>query len=311
VTGVFGTTGPAAPSLEAVSRQASYGWEAFQAAHYSALGRLLPDLIVAAQLAAAAADLRQQPDAMRQLSLVYQLVTVVLLKFSDAALGWHAADRAILVAEQSGDPIVMASATRLVADALLHMGQQPAAIQMCAAAAARLHDDLIAGGPAGISVFGMLFLKGAVAAAAVGDTSGCASLMAEAESTAGRLGRDENAMWTGFGVTNCQVHRVATHVLLRDGPAACAAADRIEPGALASLPRERRAAHLVDVAHGLAMTGQRDKAVSTLLTAERLASQEVHCRPYAREVVTGLARRSVPVASRELRGLAERAGVEL
>jgi transcriptional regulator with XRE-family HTH domain len=311
VTGVFDTAGSAVPSLEAVSRQASYGWEAFQAAHYSALGRLLPDLIVAAQLAAAAADPGQRRDAVRQLSLVYQLVTVVLLKFSDAALGWHAADRAILVAEQSADPVVMASATRFIADALLHIGQQGAAVQMCTAAAARLHDDLMVGSPAGISVFGMLFLKGAVAAAAVGDTSGCADLLAAAESAAGRLGRDGNAMWTGFGPTNCQVHRVATHVLLGDGSAACAAAEKIEPAALASLPRERRAAHLVDVAHGLAMSGQRDKALSTLLAAERLAAQEVHCRPYAREVITGLACTSVPVPSRELRGLAERAGAEL
>jgi hypothetical protein len=93
--------------------------------------------------------------------------------------------------------------------------------------------------------------------------------------------------------------------------AAGAADNRIEPAALASLPRERRAAHLVDVAHGLAITGQRDKAVSTLLAAERLAAQEVHCRTYAREVITGLARTSVPVPSRELRGLAERAGAEL
>lgn len=309
VTGVFGTTETAVPSLEEVSREASYGWEAFQAAHYSALGRLLPDLIVSAQLAAAAADASLLSSAARQLSLVYQLVTAVLLKFSDAALAWHAADRAILVAEQSADPSVMACATRFLADALLHMGQQRAAVQICAAAADRLHDDLAADTPPGMSVLGMLFLKAAVAAAAAGDASGCRGLLAEAESVAARLGRDGNAMWTGFGPTNCKVHRVAAHILLGEGATACTVAERIEPTALESLPRERRAAHLVDVAHGMAMAGRRDNAVSMLLTAERLAAQEVHCRPYAREVVTSLARSSAP--SRDLRGLAERTGADL
>ncbi len=71
---------------------------------------------------------------------------------------------------------------------------------------------------------------------------------------------------------------------------------------------ERRATHLVDVARGHALAGQRDQATETLLSAERLAAQEVHCRPHDRELITTLVRQSVPAPSARLHGLARRTG---
>jgi hypothetical protein len=269
---------------------------------------LLPDLIVAAGRAVAAASSNDQQAALAQASLVYQLACAILMKFSDAVIAWHAADRAVVSAERCGDPVIVSAATRLLAHALLASGQPRAAADLATAAAARLQGPLRQAGGDGLSVYGMLFLKAAVASAEAGDGAAVADMLTEAAEAARLLGSDANRMWTGFGPVNCHVHRVSTHVQLGNGPAAVAAAGRIDPAALGSLPRERRAAHLVDVARGHALAGQRDQATETLLAAERLAAQEVHCRPHASELVTTLVRQSVPAPSARLHGLARRTG---
>ena len=75
------------------------------------------------------------------------------------------------------------------------------------------------------------------------------------------------------------------------------------------LRRERRANHLVDVARGYAQWGKSEKALATLLEAERLAPAEVRCRPMATATITDLLRRSKPAPPTALQQLADRAGV--
>jgi transcriptional regulator with XRE-family HTH domain len=309
LSGFFDTTGPdPAEELAVVGRQVTWGWDSFQASHYSALGRLLPDVIVAAARTIAATTGAERPAAFAQASLAYQLACAVLMKFADPSVGLHAADRAVIAAERSGDELIIGAAARQLAHALLASGQHQAAADLATAAAQRLADRLLAAGVQGLSIYGMLFLKAAVATAGLGDASTTGALLAEAATTADRMGIDANALWTGYGPTNCLLHRVSTQVQLSDGAAALAAVDAIDPVALAALPRERQAAHLLDVAHAQTLTGCRDNAAATLLRAERLAAQEVHSRPYARTVIADLVRMAVPGPSFELRSLAQRAG---
>jgi len=71
-------------AVDLVSREARYGWDAFQAAHYSALGRLLPTLIVNACRTAAADG---SGAAWSAASHTYQLASAVLVKFADGPKG--------------------------------------------------------------------------------------------------------------------------------------------------------------------------------------------------------------------------------
>lgn len=291
-------------------RSVSYGWDAFQASHYSGLGRVLPKLIADAQRAAAALSGDAQREALGQLSMAYQLASATLIKFRDPTLAWHAADRGIVAAERSQDPVIIGSACRRLVDSMLHQGQAAAGVELAVAVAERLEPELARPDFAvGLSILGMLYLKAAVAAAELDAAHRVAPLLAEAGQVAEWLGVDGNAEWTAFGPTNVKLHRVSTFVRLGEGAQAVAAARQLRPDAFAALPRERRANTLVELAQGHAMARRRDTAVSTLLEAERLAPQEVRCRPMTCDLVRELVTLSVPAPGWELRGLAQRCGL--
>jgi hypothetical protein len=85
------------------------------------------------------------------LSRVYQLVTSYLHKYgaptaTQAAL---AADRALVAAERSGDPVQIGAASRRVAKSLVYQQRPEAAVEFATAAARRLEGDLAAQGPLG------------------------------------------------------------------------------------------------------------------------------------------------------------------
>lgn len=155
----------------------------------------------------------------------------------------------------------------------------------------------------------MLYLKAAMASAAVEDHRSAPHLLDQADHHAAQLGSDGNAMFTAYGPTNVVVYRVAAHVRLSEGAEAVAAAEGIPRPHRDALPRERRAHHLVDLARGYTQVGRREKAVETLLLAEEEAEEEVHCRPHSRQLVADLCLLGAASAEGRLRGLAARCGL--
>ncbi|RKN47203.1 helix-turn-helix domain-containing protein [Streptomyces hoynatensis] len=307
LTGAFAESSRIEP--EALRRNVAYGWMAFQGSDYSPLGRVLPQLLVEANRTAAQAAGEQLTTAFRLLTMTYQLTAAVATKFGDDALAWHAADRAVVAAEHSGDPVAIAGAARHLCDAMFHRGHSREAVEFATATAARHERALVSQGAQGLSVLGMLYLKAAMAAAHIESRSDVPGLLAEAEQAADRLGADGNAQWTAFGPTNVRIHQVSALVRMCEGARAVNTAEGIEPPRLSALPRERRALHLVDVARALAQSARRDEAVAVLLNAEREAAEEVRCRPRTRQLIEELRLLGVGAAESRLRGLAARCGL--
>ncbi|WP_413809419.1 helix-turn-helix domain-containing protein [Streptomyces sp. OE57] len=306
LTGAFVEPDPV--DMDALRRNVAYGWMAFQASDYSPLGRVLPPLIVDANRAAVQASGDALRSAQALLTLVYQLTVAAATKFGDDALAWHAADRAIMAAERSGDAVAIAGAARHVCDAMFHRGNSREAVDFATATASRHERDLVRSSQ-GLSVLGMLYLKASMAAAHAEHRGQVPDLLEAAGDAAERLGADGNALWTAFGPTNVSIHRVSALARMNDGADAVAAAVQIEQTGLNALPRERRAAHLVDVARGLTQAGRREEAVTKLLEAEREAPEEVHCRPRTRRLVEDLRLLGAGSAEGRLRGLAGRCGL--
>ncbi|MGH3763412.1 hypothetical protein [Actinophytocola sp.] len=100
---------------------------------------------------------------------------------------------------------------------------------------------------AAMSVYGMLFLAGAMAAARFGDGVKAAGYLREADRAAQRLGRDANHLWTAFGPTNVAIHRVNVAAELGDLGTVLSNGRSLDTRAV---PVERRARHLLDVARG-------------------------------------------------------------
>jgi hypothetical protein len=241
--------------------------------------------------------------------MAYQLVVAVAVKYGDPVLAAMAADRAVTAADRSGDPVAMAGAARHLVDAMTHQGRAAAGVELAGAMADRLEGDLVERGPQGVTMLGMLHLKGAVGAAALGAPTAVTDLLSAAGESAGRLGGDGNLLWTAFGPTNCAFHAVACLVALGEGSRAVAVAGSIAPHRQQALPRERRALFLVDLSRARVQSGEPSRALETLLDAEREAAEEVRCRPRTHQLVRDL--RMLVAGSDEgrLRALAMRCGL--
>jgi hypothetical protein len=303
---------PEPPAIEQLRKSVGHAWLTYQHANYAALGRSLPKLLREAQAGDIGySDSPQAQDAAHLLSQVYQVVSSMLRKLGEHDLSWLAADRAMAVSQRSGDPLLAGTATYRVALALLTLGRARPALEVNVNIANRLAPG--AGGdpvtPARLSVYGMLLLQGAMAAARIGDGSTVRDLLGGASDAARMLGVDANHYWTNFGPTNVELHRAAAAVELGEGRQAVEIHDRLDPAAFTALLPERRAHHYIDVARGLTQSGDMVRASEMLLDGDRLAPAEIRCRPIAHEVLSDVLRRTRGVPSPAVAELAEHMGV--
>ncbi|WP_098019143.1 helix-turn-helix domain-containing protein [Streptomyces sp. b62] len=296
---------------------------AFEAGAYASLGTAVPQLLIDTNRAAARHSGDEQLGAFRVLAMALNLAESASIKFGAPELAIQSGNRAVAAAERSEDPVIMGLAACHLSDAMTHHGQAPAATAFAVAAAGRLTSDLVTAGADGLSVLGTLYLKAAMAQASAAqsapDTRAATAVpvhLDQANDYAAQLGDGGGVpatfgarTWTSFGATNVGLYRVAASVQLSEGEDAVTAAGDISVAARAALPRERRAHHLVDLARAYQQVGRREKAVDTLLDAEREAKEEVLCRPRTKQLVEDLRLLGVGGAEGRLQALAGRCGL--
>ncbi|NEB42220.1 helix-turn-helix transcriptional regulator [Streptomyces sp. SID14515] len=307
-------TGDQPLPLDTLRRRLTYCCEAFQACHYGALGRDLPDLITGAgKAAASSASGKQEVHVLH--SRVLQLAASFLHKYGQPAAAPAAvvADRALAAAERAGDPVAIGAASRRVAKSLSNQHQPAAAVEFAIGSARRLHNDLAAAGPLGLSTLGMLYLSAAISASSMERTPDrvrdAVEHVDQAEEVAGRQGADMNADWTNFGPTNVSLHRVDVLARFEDGWSALEAADGLDGGAVQGLKAERRAGHLITMARAQLLTRKKEAAAKSLVEAARLAPEEFKGRPATVNLVKGVVGATAK-PSGELRALATRCGLQ-
>jgi transcriptional regulator with XRE-family HTH domain len=299
------------PDLDRISQQVTYVWTVFQNAHWPLLGTALPQLLTTAQTAVAAypGTDDQGRRARTLLSQAYQVTASTLWKLKEADLAWLAAERGFVLAEETGDSLLISDAARRVTHGLMVIGHYDQALELVRADIDRLEPGRGTGSAAYLSLYGMLFLMGAVVAARATNRTAASDLLDEGQRVARQLGYDGNERFTAFGPTNVHLHRVAVLLDLGDGAGAVSAARHVTTDGLSRLPKERRANYYLDVARGHKLSGHRDDAVGTLLTADRLFPDELRCRPLALDLVEDLRRSSVGARSPQLHELAARIGL--
>ena len=299
------------PDLSELARSVRHAWLTYQSARGAVLARALPDLLRQAQ----AADVAHiggdgQSRSAHLLGQVYQIASSALRNLGEYQLAWLAADRAVSVAQRAGDELLAGVASCRVGMALLALGRARPALEVNLSVANRLAP---AGtGPATpqrLSVYGMLLLQGAMAAARLGDEATVAELLVAAAGAADHVGGDHNHYWSCFGPTNVQLHRAAAAVELGDARTAVATHERVRAAGLSTLVTERRVHHLLDVARGCARLGDVQRAAALLAEGDRMAPTELSTRPFAREIVADVLRRTRGEPPPALRDLAVSAGV--
>ncbi|WP_433376927.1 helix-turn-helix domain-containing protein [Actinoplanes sp. CA-142083] len=306
----FFQTVPHSPPLAEMRKAVSHAWLTYQHAKYGVLARTLPKLLRDAQAADSAhASTAEAKDAAHLLGQVYQIASSALRKVGEHELSWLAADRSIAVSQRAGDQLLAGLASYRVGSALLALGRVRPALEVNVNIANRLAPSREPAQGDRLSVYGMLLLNGAMAAARIGDSATVRDLLCGAEQASFELGGDYNHYWTSFGPTNVQLHRCATAVELGDGRTAVETHEKIDQVGFHSLLPERRAHHFLDIARGYTQIGNIEKASEMLLEGDRLAPSEIRCRPLAHEVLSDVLRRTRGTPPAPIAELAEQMGV--
>lgn len=301
---------PHCPPLPEMRKAVSHAWLTYQHAKYGVLARALPKLLRDAQAADSAhANTEQAKDAAHLLGQVYQIASSALRKVGEHELSWLAADRSIAVSQRAGDQLLAGIASYRVGSALLALGRARPSLEVNVNIANRLAPGSEKNSPERLSVYGMLLLNGAMAAARIGDSATVRDLVSGAEQAATALGGDYNHYWTSFGPTNVQLHRAAAAVELGDGRTAVEMFERIDNEGFHAMLPERRAHYYLDIARGYAQIGDIEKASEMLLEGDRLAPSEIRCRPLAHEVLSDVLRRIRGTPPAPIAELAEQMGV--
>jgi transcriptional regulator with XRE-family HTH domain len=300
--------------VDDLRKAVDHAWLTFQHAKYGVLARTLPRLLREAQAADSAyTGTDNSSRAAHMLCELYQISSSALRKLGEYELAWLAADRSISVSQRAEDPLLAGAGSFRVGTALLALGRPRPALEINVNIANRLAPATSgdAHNEQRQTIYGMLLLQGAMAAARIGDAATVRDLLGGAEEAGELVGEDKNHYWTCFGPTNVKLHRAAAAVELGEGQHAVEIHETINPAHFAALMPERRAHHFIDLARGLAQLGDVERAGEMLLEGDRLAPAEVRCRPVAQEVLANVLRRTRGTPPQALLELAQNTGLGL
>ena len=301
---------PDAPVLPELQKAVDHAWITYQHSKYGVLARMLPKLLRDAQAANAAYSNDEGRQAAGLLAQAYQIASSTLRKLGEHDLAWLAADRSIMACHRAEDDLLSCMATTRVANALAALGRFRPALEINVNIANQIApSDNREATPQRLSVYGIVLLQGAMAAARLGDSATVRELVSGAEDAAKQIGGDENYFWTNFGPTNVAFHRVAADVEMGEGGRAVETSESITADDFGAMMPERRAHHLLDLSRGLAQTGDIARASETLLEADRLAPSEVRCRPIAHELLANIIRRTPGSPTPHVAELADQMGL--
>ncbi|MGH4027256.1 MAG: helix-turn-helix domain-containing protein [Pseudonocardiaceae bacterium] len=271
------------PKLDLLRRDISEVFDAYQDSRYGYVTGRAPLVLSDAMHAARTAARTEQGRVQGLLALAYQCAVAVLTKLGETELAWIASERGLAAAQQADGPLILGSLFRSVTHALHATGHFGAGVELTKAAAGVLQpylatraDDCL------LSIYGSLFLTGAVAASRAEDRQATTTFLTEAQAVANRLGRDANFMWTAFGPTNVAIHRVSTAMELGDVQIALDLGPRVDTS---GLPVERRVRHAIEIARAYSARNRRDEALIELLNAEQLAPEQVKYHAISRQLV--------------------------
>jgi transcriptional regulator with XRE-family HTH domain len=291
------------PPLDQLARQVDDIFDAYQHSRFGYVTAHAPGLLQDTVAAARTGDGDAAVRAHELLALSYQAAASVLTKLGETDLAWIAAERGLAAAQRTYSRVVLGSLFRSVAHTLLATGRFQPAVLLIDRAAGVLGSDLgTADGPM-LSVYGSLFLTGAMAASRAEDRPTTRAFLHEAQEAASRLGADANYVWTAFGPTNVAIHQVNTAMELGDVQIALDIGPALDTS---GLPTERRVRHALEVARAYSARNRRDDGLAVILDAERMAPEQVRHHFISRQLVLSWMRQQRSKPSLELAGLASR-----
>lgn len=254
--------------------------------HRTALGELLPGLIIEAQAATTTADLTQRREAYAILAEVMNLAQMFAAYQPDGNLLWRIAERGMMAAQESGDRAVIASSVWFMCQVHRDAGQWDDSAEVIDSALAMLKPRLPDAPITELSMYGALCFEAAYTSARAGEAGQAWRMWDKAEAVAERLPEQHYHPQTSFGRAIIGAHAVTAAIELAQPGTALQYARRTDPAAIPSNPRRSR--HLVEVSRAQFAQGDLDDALATLQAAQQTAPETVRYNGFARRMTLQL-----------------------
>ncbi|MGW5124542.1 helix-turn-helix domain-containing protein [Streptomyces sp. NPDC004069] len=282
-------------------------WKVYETqaeARYRDVGGRLPKLLRQGHAALRDASAEDESTILRQLISLYGLHQIWLRRVGEPTLARVAADRGLALADNTGDPALLAAAAWNLSCVLTSTGDVADSLELARQTIAQCKpaDDA---SPEHWSAYGALHLQGAVAA--VRATSPVAwDLYRGAQQAVTRVGGDLNHWHTCFGPTNVAMHEV--HLMAEEGDIseALRVADSVEVNE--DLPLERRTRYLIEVMNLNRVQRDDYATVHILGKLKKQSPEEIVFSPLVREAVAELLKREKPLWRDDLREVAQHVG---
>jgi transcriptional regulator with XRE-family HTH domain len=273
--------------------------------HRTALGGILPDLIRDTQLAAAMYRGADRRRAQALLAEVYGLTQMFVAYQPAQDLLWRVADRALMAAQESEEPLALSCAVWFLGQAHRDSGDYDAArtINEQGLAAMEPHMD---GATVDLrAMWGALQFELAFTAARIGETGDAWHYWQEAARVAEKLPADYYQPWTSFSRIIMKPHAVTLAVELRQSGEAARQAAGAESIPIPSRPRRGR--HLIEVARAHHLQRDHQAVLGTLELAQQTAPETIRYNGYARRFTLELT--ELPATRRQAQELADKIGL--
>ncbi|MBP2471163.1 transcriptional regulator with XRE-family HTH domain [Crossiella equi] len=273
------------PDLRHLRERIAFAWKARHASpnHRTVLGELLPALLHDAQTAARGYDGPRRAEGQALLAETLVLSTFYLAYQPVASLVWRAKERAMAVAQDSGDTRVIAMAAWSLAHAHRDTGDWDSAHHVTEDALRMLRSRL-PGGPAELlGLYGALQFEAAYTAARSGCSGEALHNLDEAERTARRLPAGYHQVMSSFSPSLMVANAVTVHVELRQGGEALRCATAGDFTAIPSIPRRSR--HLIEVARAHHLRNDLAASLDCVEAAVATAPETARFNGFARQIV--------------------------
>ncbi|MFI1017362.1 helix-turn-helix domain-containing protein [Streptomyces sp. NPDC020965] len=306
------------PVFEGTPRPAAKLWQETtrlhrlsDAAAMVALLKTLPDLLRESRALIEVSAGREREEAYGVYALCCKHAHNTAHAFGHRELVTMACERAAWAAPLSGDPVLPAVADWMRVRDMWTTADWADAITLSDQAIASVQQGYEQGEPLAVRAWGAFQLRAAVSAGRGGSSSQADDRIDHARAAADRL-----AEYTGppvfdrhavkFSAGNVQIHAISVALETREQGKALAMNHRTSPELVAGLPSSRQGHHFMDLARAWMWDGNRERALTELERAERLAPQIVRNHPIARSTLRSIVYAERTAAREKLRRMSDR-----
>jgi transcriptional regulator with XRE-family HTH domain len=307
-----------APVFEGTPRASNQLWQEAtrlhrlrDAAANVAIMQVLPDLFREARALAEVSTGHEREEAFAIYAVCCKFAHTAAHALGHPELIAMACERAAWSAALSGDSVMPAVADWMRVWDMWATADWADAISLSDKAIHTVQRDYDRGDPLAVRAWGSLQLRAAVSAARGGSKAEAKERIGHAKAAAKRIAEQTGAPTYDrhsltFSPGNVHIHAISVALELGQQGEALTINRRTDPEVIEALPKSRQGHHHMDLARAWLWDGNRDKALSELETAERIAPQLIRNHPIARSTLRSIVYAERTATREKLRRMSNR-----